>query len=68
VLTVGADERDRSAGGRGLPWAAALGSARNEQCHLSIKQNFQTALNLNQPNGGLSKLQKFQIKYVFVDN
>jgi hypothetical protein len=47
-------------GGGGLQLAAALGSTRNEQYHLSIKQNFQAVLNLNQPNGGLPKLKKFK--------
>jgi hypothetical protein len=46
-----------------LSWARA-----NEQCWVLIKRIFQTALNLNQPSGGLPTLKNFKIKYGFVYN
>jgi hypothetical protein len=47
----------------GLQWAGCFGPDPNEQLLIRFKPICQTALNLNQPIGGLPELEQIQIKY-----
>jgi hypothetical protein len=56
-VDFGSGETKRHVGRCGtIPLGRCFGLSQNEQCWLSIKQNCQMVMNLNQPNIGLPKL------------
>jgi hypothetical protein len=52
----------------GLPWADCFRPGPNKQLPVRFKPKLQTALNINQPIGGLPELKKIQIKYGSIGN